>query len=142
MCVCICGRMDCMYVCTCFCKCVCLCVRDTVTSVTTIEIRIYIKIYQFVVVVVVVFLFTCVHSLLYCGHCFDHSCVIVFRTIPSCAWWTPWTMRGNSLVHFVPATTVELETLEDGEEQPHNYTQTSLIRTVWDQGVSVTKKCP
>ncbi len=27
----------------------------------------------------------------------------------------------EAVVHFVSATTVELETLEDGEEQPHNY---------------------
>ncbi len=27
----------------------------------------------------------------------------------------------EAVVHFVPATTAELETLEDGEEQPHNY---------------------
>ncbi len=77
---------------------VCVCVYDTVTSMTTIEIRIYIyiKIYQFVVVVVVILFYMCAFSTIL-WPCFDHSCVIVFRTIPSCVWWTPWTMRGNSL---------------------------------------------
>ncbi len=85
-----------MYVCTCFCKCVCLCVHDTVTSVSTINL--FIKIYQFVVVVVVWFylFYMCAFSTIL-WPCFDHSCIIVFRTIPSCAWWTPWTMTGNSL---------------------------------------------
>ncbi len=72
-----------------------VCVYDTVTSMTTIEIRIYIyiKIYQFVVVIL---FYVCAFSTIL-WPCFDHSCVIVFRTIPSCAWWTPLTMRGNSL---------------------------------------------